>query len=369
MGRPPNRTIKVHVMNDAARGYVMWWREPISRKKRKKTPVSQNYKDVLREAAALEIELRSSAPGSTEGWTAFRLAIEERYYPHVGDETRALSRQVLSRWEKSIGVIGDLAEIGPSHIAIFESAITSPSVQTKGKYLRQLKVLFNWGQRQGFLTRVPHIELPRQLKGFAGKGSPKSDKEITSLLEGIKTLVGATAYPDWEDCIYASIHSGLRIGEVLKLTWNRLQILPSGAVLIVWGHGDQKSKKAETTATVPQFAALVKRKASSSSSSIKPTDRVFCPRTFNGFYVSKEDFAKKLKEASGGAILPHDLRRTFADRWSRLMMPADLSRVMRCGINTIMKFYAKGDSEDLAVDLMRRFGGDDAIPDVTQKGP
>jgi integrase len=358
MGRRRKTVLEVRVIKTTDRGFVLRWRDPFTDKTRKRKAKSTRKDDALLEAAALTLELRAGAPGAMEGWDAFRKAIEERYYPTIGDETRRVSRQVFARWQRSVGPIQDLAIITSQHLAQFESTIKSPSKNTKGKYLRQLKVMLRWGQRNGYIGRLAHIEIPRKEKGFVGKGTPKSDEQIAKLLAGIKQTAKADAYQDWEDCVLASLHSGLRVGEVLRLTWGRVVFRPSGAVLIKWGRGDQKSRKAETTPTTPEFADLLKRRRGVGRR--EPGERVFCPQ-YNGLFVSRRGFDEKLKAAAelvdlDEPISHHDLRRSFADRWSRKVTPAVLSKIMRCGIGTVMQFYAELESESVALGLLENRG-------------
>ena len=55
----------------------------------------------------------------------------------------------------------------------------------------------------------------------------------------------------------------------------------------------------------------------------------------------------------------HDLRRAFATRWSRKVMPAVLQRLMRhSAIETTLKYYVDLEADDLGDELWDRFGGD-----------
>lgn len=55
----------------------------------------------------------------------------------------------------------------------------------------------------------------------------------------------------------------------------------------------------------------------------------------------------------------HDLRRAFAVRWSRLVMPQQLQQLMRhSSITTTMTFYAGGDVDGAAEAVWKTVSGD-----------
>ncbi len=362
MGRPPLSSINVYPVKTARQGFILRWIDPTTGKKKQQQCEAETERAAWREAAELTITLGGTPGVQSASWAAFREAIRERYLPDLSKGSRKIVVNVLKAWEESVGFLLDCSKIGPNEVAIFQKHLKHAAPSTRGKKLRTMKAVLNWGVRNNYVRKCPHIEMPASQRGFIGKGRPKTNEEFKAIRGAISEAVGASYAQSWQTMLDGAWHSGLRLREVLDLTWERLHVKESGAVLIEWGAKDQKSRRIETTATTPEFAKLVLELHKQFPKGPPPDDRPFRPSLSNGpsHHRTVSDVMKTASETTGIPFTFHDLRRSFADRWLRQAEPAEVSRLMRCSIRVIMSYYGEIDAESLALSLMKR---------ATQKPP
>lgn len=362
MGRPRKQEIDVAFFPRGNRGYTLWWLDPATGRKRTRTAKSQNKKDLYREAAELQHELRGKAGQGAVGWFVFREALTAGYTTTKGRSTANNVARVIKIWEKVNGTMEDVSRIGAIEIGRFQAAIRRKSAPTRAKELRTLSAMLNWGKRAGYISTIAHIEMPPRPRGFSGKGRPISGEQFARLKEAVALDVGPDYAKSWQTALDGLWRSGLRVGELLALTWRRVSVAASGAVVIHWSHADQKSKRGETTPTTPDFAELVKGLKRRGAD-----DRVFPVLHRHGeiHLTTFSDVISRAAKSIGEPITAHDLRRSFADRWARVVTPLVLSRLMRCSPDVIRKYYAELDSESISTSLMS--AGTEKAPKTTSK--
>lgn len=231
--------------------------------------------------------------------------------------------------------------------------------------LRNLKVLARWLYRQGLLPVLPHFEMPPK-SGSKMKGRGITTEEFDRLI-----LVVNKVRPDdaaaWELFLKGLWLSGLRIGEALQLAWDQdapIRADLSGKYpLLRIKAAYQKGDRDTTTPITPDFADLLKGIPQG-----ERNGRVF------KLLVRQREKASAIVAAIGkkaGVIVgadhhgkkrhatAHDLRRAFAVRWSRLVMPQQLQQLMRhSSITTTMTFYAGGDVDGAAEAVWKTVSGD-----------
>ena len=124
----------------------------------------------------------------------------------------------------------------------------------------------------------------------------------------------------------------------------------------------QKNGKTETVPMAPNFAKFIKktpkkdRRGKVMAIPVNPT--------MGEGYVTAEHVAKviaRVGKATGistgeGGQTPtaHDLRRSFATRWSRRVLPATLKVMMRHSqISTTMAYYVASETEAIGAELAK----------------
>ena len=157
--------------------------------------------------------------------------------------------------------------------------------------------------------------------------------------------------------------SGLRLGEALALTWTdegslHLRDLDGPAPMLAFRPADEKAGQYRVVPLTPDLAAWLRR--------VPAADRV--GRVFplaNTLDVGVENvdaagrIVRRIGAASGVVIdhaadgpqhpTAHDLRRSFCERWSHVLMPADLMVIARHeSIATTIKFYVGRNAERTA---------------------
>jgi integrase len=342
MGRPRKDRIEVRFYwNKPKSVYVLWWLDPLTSKKRTKVAKSTKQSEVSTEAARLELELTAGRGQGNAGWEKIRTTAQE-HYPRRSPRGWTEMLHTIYKFDELIGSVPDMGRFVETDVREFKRQLRDYplSVASVSKHLRNLRALLNWAKREKLITTVPHIEIDPAPKGYAGKADPASEEEIKQLCQGIKEIVGAKDAPTWHFAIWGIRYSGLRLGEMLRITWDKppVQLISEGRdVAIDWQAG-QKSGKYEVSPAVPAFAELVL-----SVPIFQRHGVVFGP-TIDGRRVGQRCVEKKIAAAAkikGLAVSLHNLRRSFADDWITKVSMADLSKLMRCGVNVILRFYAK----------------------------
>jgi len=154
--------------------------------------------------------------------------------------------------------------------------------------------------------------------------------EQTALLFGLSEI--------YRDILLVMLDTGMRGGEVINLTWGRVDIEGGWAL---FGKMDNKSRK-------PRRAALSDRAIEIIRKQPKGHDRVF---TRKGDIVRYQGFIKAFHKARKAANIehctPHDFRRTFGYRRRRDEVPLDWlqKQLGHQSIVTTEKIYAKLDDD------------------------
>ena len=146
-----------------------------------------------------------------------------------------------------------------------------------------------WAKRQGFLSKLPTIEMPKKQKGMRGR--PITTEEFERMLVTTPKAVGELAADSFRFYLRGLWTSGLRLEESLALRWDD----GPGAIVVELGGRHPMLRipaESEKGNVVKEFAST------------------------------------------------HDLRRSFGFRWSRRVMPTILRELMRHEtIETTMQYY------------------------------
>ena len=94
--------------------------------------------------------------------------------------------------------------------------VSSPA--TIARHLRAMMVALRWAHREGLLTTLPSVTMPKQAKGMRGR--PLAGEEFERMLAAIPKVVDATAVTSWKFYLQGLWQSGLRLQESLELRWD-----------------------------------------------------------------------------------------------------------------------------------------------------
>lgn len=364
--------LKVHVVAFGDRGvYQLRWKDPMNgRTKTRSTGIkitgkSKDHGEALKKAAALETLLRGNytAASKSPSWEAFR----ERYELEVGaskaPKTLARVRTVFNALERIVNPqkVADLNEERCGYFATTLRTEKKSEASIKST-LAHLKAALRWGVRMKILAQAPAIELPGRLADKA-KGRAITGEEFDRLLLAVpKVIDKAEHVPSWERLLRGLWLSGLRLGEACSLSWDnqsaiRVELAGKRPMLNIPA-GCDKSGKARLLAITPDFSelllatpqadrcGLVFKMPSRVKGELLTADRVkrFICQMGAKAGIKVAQHGDKVKYCSA-----HDLRRSFASRWSQRLLPQQLMELMRhTSISTTMTFYAGQNAERTA---------------------
>lgn len=354
------KQIRVNVFQKTGRtGFHFIWKDPATGKRKTKASGHHKKRDAERAAVAFEEELnRKSSP------TTMTVADLQEVYDR--DKLRHLSKgkqyaaDAAFEWfaKTNCQRLSDVPDyISKFRTLLLDSELAPP---TQNGYLKHFRSAMNWASENGYLAERIQLKLNTADSDSEMRGRPLTQAEFHAM------CLEATELPHHEtivDTMTGLWHSGLRRGEAMQLSWDRdtpFHIDRSGEY---WRFrirkGAQKSKRHQLAPMVPEFTDWLQQRTA-------PEDRkglVFNPLNRLGKRFQPDGFGKAVAaigEAAGivtdAAIdrhaTCHDFRRSFADRYAKIIMPADLKKLMRHrSVETTMKYYVGRETDDLTARL------------------
>lgn len=343
--------IKVIVRQKPGRYLQLYYVDPLTGKDRTRSTKTIDKKEAERQAALWEQELAASGPSNGPiHWDAFRLRFEQEKLAHAPPRTRHSYYNALNKLEELIGRPTDIRLITASVISQLSGKLHQrySSKATIKNVLTHIKSALSWARKLELINSVPAFTMPA-MNGSAGMhGRPITADEFERLLTACKK-VRPKDWRLWQRLLRGLWLSGLRIDEAVKLSWDQPPIMvdldTTKYPRLIFT--DQKSRKAEIWPMPPDFAELLREKPTS-----KRTGSVFGVNHEAGRVISEIGRASKIKVNSTKYVSAHDLRRSFATRWSFRVRPIVLQRLMRHSeITTTLRYYVDQDADDISAEL------------------
>ena len=232
------------------------------------------------------------------------------------------------------------------------------SEATIKSHLVKIRAALQWAYDMDIIDKVPDIPKIRRAKRSTGR-SPMKGRPIT--LEEFERMLEHCPSDRWRFLLNGLWLSGLRLGEAAILTWDgtsgfTLDMKTARYPMFKISSESEKGKKDRLLPLTPDFEAMLLE---------VPVRRrfglVFNLPNRDGNQLQVDAISKKVSkigEAAGVVVAEdkyasaQDLRRSFGDRWSSKMMPADLQQLMRHeSIETTMRYYVKRQAESLSESL------------------
>lgn len=349
---------------------VLRYRDPTTSKYKTRSAGTANQRDAERTAAKWEAELREGRyrdPIKTT-WEEFRDRYEVEVVPGLAPKTGIMVATVFNAVERIVSPLR-LSDLTASRLSQFQSHLRSggcaePTIRT---YLAHLVSALRWGAGVGLLHSVPQVQRAKRAKGAKlMKGRPITPLEFERLLACVEPVTGADEASAWRYYLRGLWLSGLRLREALELYWDRtdrLCIDLSGPRPMLRIPAElEKGHQDRVLPITPDFAVLL-----GETPAIQRQGRVFVfpgagpagPRpervsktisrigALAGIQVNVDARNGRIKYASA-----HDLRRSFGERWARLVMPQVLRELMRHeSIETTLRYYV-GRNAELTADAV-----------------
>ena len=352
------------------RSLMLTWFDPVSDKKKARSAHTTNRREAERAAALLQAELEAGNYRSPSKitWADFRTQYEGQRLATLSEKTRSTVGSALN-WVENTVAPGKLAAMTTHAVADFMAKMRARRTKesTLSSYCRALKAALRWGKRMGLLRQVPEFIMPDP--GEA-KGRAITSEEYERLLAAIPKVRPHDA-PAWQRFITGAWLSGLRRDELFRLSWDQdapfaIDVTGKTPVYRI-DRKAQKGRRSEVVPVAPDFAAWL-LKTTPETERTGPVFRL--PRLLGvnpidpgqvgaivakigrkaGIVVARDD------DGSPKFCTCHDLRRSFAVRWSRLVPAPVLQKMMRhASFTTTAKFYLVADADDLGADILARF--------------
>lgn len=349
--------------------------------------------------AALEAKLllgidakpRKRAKGSASmNWTEFR----ERYAelrlaalrPKAADA--AESRLDLAERILKPRTLADVAD--SESLAILQAkllaGVENPRKRPRSKHsvksrMAAVMAALNWAAGIGWLKAVPRYTPVDVAKLKKMKGRPITPVEFAVMLEATAEIVGETAAPSWRYLLRGAVESGLRLDELMQLSWDDPhQIMPvwedgSEPVLSI-PHELQKNDTEEAIPLVPGFEALLLETPPEARKGwvFKPASlQMKCKRLPRHGRPNSEWVGRvitRIGSKAGVIVEPakgdrpakyassHDLRRMFANQLRSAGVPLDdVKAVIRhASTETTERYYAPAEVQRTSRSIRSRLG-------------
>ena len=370
--------VKVRIVEFTDRRfYMMQWIDPGSgRKRSKSTKVERTGRKrertgAERVAAKFEQQLRSGQykEPSKMTWDAFRDRYDSEHLNSLADSTSSKANTVLDIVEDVLGKPNALAEMTTEMVSQFKGKLINngKSHATVKSYLAHLMAALRWAATMGLLVTVPVVRMPQRAKGSKlAKGRAICREELDRMLAKVKT-VRPTQVASWNFYLEGLCWwSGLRLEESTELYWD------GDRGLIVHMEGQfpmlriprefEKGNQERLLPLAPEFCDFLEHVPVE-----ERTGSVFRLAGRKGAILNHKTVGRIVSRIGKAAVVKvhtdhktdsikytsaHDLRRSFGQRWSKRIMPADLMVLMRHeSIETTMRYYVTQDAESTAATL------------------
>jgi len=349
--------------------YVMYWEDPLTRKRCYESTKRTTRSKAERVAAVREAELLEGRykPATNTTWQEFRERYEDEVLTSLAERTDKAVGTVFNKVEALVHP-QKLSDLNADRLSEYQSGLRKAELAeaTIRTYLAHLRSALRWAVDMGMLREVPKVKMPKRARGSKMmKGRPITTEEFERLLSKTESVVGAAAAQSWQHFLTGLWWSGLRLSEGLDLWWDRqdkLRVDMDGRRPMLWIRADlEKGNQDRLLPMAPEFAEFLE-----ATPVEERTGRVFQPMNRKGTGLSIDsDWVSRvicrIGKAAGVIVNPigrnghvkcasaHDLRRSFGERWAPRVMPVVLQELMRHeSIETTLKYYVGRNAEATA---------------------
>lgn len=348
---------------------MMRYVDPITGKQIARSTGETNRRKAERIAAKWESELREGryAKQSNILWEDFRERYEQEVAEGLADNTYNLVATTFNTVETILKPTR-LRDLTADRLSHFQAMLRKRSLSehTIRCYLAHLRSSLSWAVSTGLLSTLPAITFPKRAKKLTVmKGRPISESEFGAMIAAVDEITAGECGELWKQLLRGLWFSGLRLSEALNLTWddrNRIMVdFTQRRPLLHIPAEMEKGHVDRLYPIAPEFAQfldsvdlrlrtgivfpLVARYGQARTCKTDWASRVICRfGRAAGIEVGSNPRTGKIKFASA-----HDLRRSFGDRWARLVMPQTLKEMMRhASIETTLRYYVGQNAEKTA---------------------
>jgi len=358
------------------------WIDPGTGKPRFKSSGTKSKKEAERAAAKLEHDLRngSLATNVRMPWQDFVVKYSQQVLPGKALKTQAMYGTVFNVIDRLVKP-DRLGSLNATRLDEFSALLRKEgkAEATIKTYLAHLRGSLVWAKKMKWIREIP--EFPEVLRAPKGscvmKGRAIVREELDRMLRATRRVVGPKVAKHWRRLLVGLWWSGLRLGEAVVLRWDGLS---SGLLVDMSGRRPmlqidaeaEKGHRDRLLPLAPEFCRLLSRVPAEkrrgkvfsvphpSSGRQLPCDEVsviLCKIGRRAGVKVRTKIKSRLDKATGERkptevvkfASAHDLRRSFGERWSGLVMPKELGELMRHeNPNTTNKYYVGRNAQKTA---------------------
>lgn len=234
----------------------------------------------------LEHSRKHKSAGTFQNFDKRAIDLFTKFY--VNGDTGRITGEIVGRWETAL-----MGEFRPATVRM---------------HLRAIRTALNWGKRERIISDVPRFHFPPADK----VGRVLTDEEVGKLLGALPAR--------YHGAVVFALHTGVRRGEIISLTWDRIRKATDGHMEAEIGGIGGYATKTRQSRVVPLHPRAVEALGTP-----QEKGRIFS-EVKEEVSHAVEDAAKR---AGLGRVRFHDLRHTWATRF--MQATGDLFALMQIG--------------------------------------
>lgn len=344
--------IRVLIRQKSDRPLLLYYVDPETGREVSRSAGTHDRGEAERAAALWEQELRGYRGDRNDGWEYFRDRFRDEHLATLGKRSVSSFGTALNHYRRVMNP-ATVSDVTATAISQYQAKLLAEKrpLTSVRNYLTHLRASLRWAAHVGMIPKAPSIKLPRQPSHTFMRGREVSVKDFRSILRKCKSKrLRRLMRLIWL--------SGLRLNEALLLSWDAPPILidldaePYPRILYyAEGH---KARRDDVVPMTPELAAWLKRTPRGARRGLvapigtkqrrRATDKISAVCREAEVFVTADQPATA-----------HDLRRAFATRMARRVMPMTLQRLMRhADLTTTLRYYVGLSSIDAGRELWGR---------------
>lgn len=345
--------------------YVVRWRDPATGKIRQRSTGTTQRRKAERLADEVAEEIDVGVDQSAPTWSQFCARYVREGMQHCRQTTIAkwmVTQRHVTR-ELKPTLVTDLTanRLSTLRADLEEGGMRAASVDG---VIRHLMVALRWAASIGVIKQAPTLPRPKRGGSRGGmKGRPISLEEFERMLASTERVVAAEHAASWQHLMWVGWYSGLRLNELLQLTWDdhdslRILDIDSEEPLMQIPAAIDKGGLNRMQPITHDLANYLRR-----TPEAEREGYVVAPAGPRGVTRNLQWVSARISKIGKLARVvvskqprkfasAHDFRRSFGERWSGRVMPDVLRHLMRHeDIKTTYKYYVGRDSRRLAASV------------------
>ncbi|MBS1984515.1 MAG: site-specific integrase [Bdellovibrionales bacterium] len=281
-------------------------------------------------------EWHKNRKGAVKGWKLESSHLKNSLKPYFGKmDLNTITFQDVNEWqakqlERETPVPGQ------------PKRVKKVSAATVQRELHTLKTIMNAAKRAGLVRQSP-CDGAQKLKGIEPR------QRYLELEEAGKLVTVSAKIADWmPDFLTWLLHSGMRRGEALALTWDDVRKIDNRVFVAIH---NVKTGKPRNIASTQEMVAILEREKKK-----HPDEK----RVFPIAPIALKRKLKRLQQETGIKFRLHDLRRTNATHLARggVDLRTLAGRIGHADLTMLHNVYSVFDRDDKAADVAQKIFGE-----------